>query len=72
MLVKHDRVAIGICENHVSRAGAVRIRFCHEGKAGFLELALQVSHISKTVQSFLLVVPTGIESQDVGGEHALE
>jgi len=72
MLIDEDRIAVGVGEHEVRRAGGGFIGGGVGGQAAGFEGFLQVTDIVKVRQRDFGAVPAGVEGQHVPLEHALE
>lgn len=72
MLVDQDRVAVRVQEHEGSRAGGGLVGFVHEFQALGFELALQLARVGERFQRLGVLVPAGVEGQDIFCEYALE
>jgi len=72
MLVKEDGVAVRIHEGEAGGAAGTFIRLADQLQAFLLQFALKLAHICEAIQLFGVLVPAGIEGEDVLLEHVLE
>src|SRR3990172_1444700 len=72
VLIDQNRVAVRVEKHKASRAAGTFVRLGHKLNAAGFELALQLPHIGGCFKRLRIFIPTRIEGQDVGFEHALE
>lgn len=72
VLVDQDHVAIGIGQLQIGRTFAIGIGTRCERDALGVQLGLYLTHVLEGPQFLLVLVPAGIEGEQVALEHALE
>lgn len=72
MLVDQDRVSIRIDQHQTGGTGGRFISFAHEFDPLRFQFPLQLADIGKRVEFLRVLVPAGVEREDVLVEHALE
>ena len=72
MLIEENRVAIRVHYNEARGPGGVLICLAHQLYALRLQLALEFAHVGECIQLLGVLVPAGIEGQDVPLEHTLK
>jgi len=72
VLIDQDRIAVGIGEHEIRRAGGGFTRGWVGVEATALDRLLKVTHVVEVRKRGLVAVPAGVERQHVLLEHALE
>lgn len=72
MLIYEYEIAIRIGEHKAGGAGGAFIGFGIDGYAVAFKLLLYVAHIVEGIDVLSVVVPAGVEGEDIALEHTLE